>query len=292
MDRDCLFTRLKLVSLLLLIALTASACYKNAGENVQPTSNHVMPTQTMPPTQPSSNTPTNEAADAPTSTTVTLAPTITPPGAVEEPAATDEPAATPTDMPLSPAPSFTPADVIETPAEPVITTPGMSDIEPSSTPSQTLDPALQPTPTGIPADDNPCVHVVQGGDTLYSIAQINGVLLSDLVAANPTLLGGSENTSLQIGWELRIPGCVEATPEAAPTVTGGEPIEGGITDEQPPTPAGSPTTHIVQPGDTVFSIAQQYGVTVDAIIAANDLIVQGNVVYITEGQELVIPPAE
>jgi LysM repeat protein len=49
---------------------------------------------------------------------------------------------------------------------------------------------------------------------------------------------------------------------------------------------------VVQPGETVFSIAQRYGVTVDAIVQANNLRTQGNIVYISAGQTLIIPPAE
>lgn len=45
-------------------------------------------------------------------------------------------------------------------------------------------------------------------------------------------------------------------------------------------------THIVQPGDTLWSIAARYGVTVDAILRANNLI-NPNFIYL--GQTLVIP---
>lgn len=45
-------------------------------------------------------------------------------------------------------------------------------------------------------------------------------------------------------------------------------------------------THIVQPGDTLWSIAFRYGVTVDAIMRANNLI-NPNFIYL--GQALVIP---
>ncbi|MDQ0194192.1 LysM peptidoglycan-binding domain-containing protein [Paenibacillus wynnii] len=44
--------------------------------------------------------------------------------------------------------------------------------------------------------------------------------------------------------------------------------------------------HIVQPGDTLWSIAARYGVTVDAILRANNLTNQN---YIYLGQSLIIP---
>jgi LysM repeat protein len=56
-----------------------------------------------------------------------------------------------------------------------------------------------------------------------------------------------------------------------------------------PTPAISPTpsTHVVQEGETLSEIARTYGVTVDAIVQANDL---GDAdAIIREGQVLVIP---
>lgn len=46
------------------------------------------------------------------------------------------------------------------------------------------------------------------------------------------------------------------------------------------------TVHVVQPGDSLFRIALQYGVTIDAIVAANNIV---NPNLIIAGQELVIP---
>jgi LysM repeat protein len=277
---------IRLMVVLVLVTIGLSACYKNAGENVEPTSNRVdlsdITTNTATPPRiqntATPNTgilPTKPSVGSPTATLFTLAPTITPAGATSQ--SNLEP--TPTSGGL--APSFTP---MNTAVQPLFTTPGMSDIEPSATITPTLDPALQPTPTSIPVEENPCIHVVASGDTLFSIAEDNGLSVADLVAINP-LLAGSEYTTLQIGWQLNLRGGYTATPEvtAAPLST---PVPGGET----PMPGGQ-TTYVVQPGDTVFSIATRFGVTVDAIVEANDLIVQGNVVFITAGQTLIIPPA-
>jgi murein DD-endopeptidase MepM/ murein hydrolase activator NlpD len=51
-------------------------------------------------------------------------------------------------------------------------------------------------------------------------------------------------------------------------------------------PVQTPTIHVVQPGETLFRIAQRYGVTVDDIVAANNL-ADRNIIHV--GQELVIP---
>jgi murein DD-endopeptidase MepM/ murein hydrolase activator NlpD len=51
-------------------------------------------------------------------------------------------------------------------------------------------------------------------------------------------------------------------------------------------PAQGQTVHVVQAGETLFRIAQAYGVTVDDIVAANSL-ADRNVIHV--GQQLVIP---
>lgn len=286
--RDRLITRLAMVLVLILVL---SACYKNAGENVEPTSNRVdlsdITTNTpTPPSVQATSTPNTsilptKPSGSPSPTRFTLAPTITPADATGD-SALDP---TPTSGGLL-APSFTPMSAVtEQAVEPLFTTPGMSDIQPSATATQTVDPALQPTPTGIPVEENPCIHVVEAGDTLYSIAQNYEVGVADLVTLNP-ILGGSELTPLQIGWQLTLPGCATATPE---TTTA--PPAGVTPAATTPVPGGG-TTYVVQPGDTVFSIATRFGVTVDAIVAANNLTVQGDVVFISVGQELIIPPAQ
>ena len=64
------------------------------------------------------------------------------------------------------------------------------------------------------------------------------------------------------------------------------------TDTPPPTHTVRPrpdpvqTIHIVQPGETLSEIAKQYGVSLDALIAANDI---ADPHLIKIGQELIIP---
>ena len=53
-----------------------------------------------------------------------------------------------------------------------------------------------------------------------------------------------------------------------------------------PTPTVTITTHMVQPGETLASIAKQYGVTVEAIVEASDL---ADPDVIEVGQGLTIP---
>ena len=79
-----------------------------------------------------------------------------------------------------------------------------------------------------------------------------------------------------------------AAPTAAPTNTP-EPTAAPTNTPEPPTaaPAG-PRTYVVQPGDTLRSIAEQFGVSVQAIIDANRLTPE-QADSLRVGQELVIP---
>jgi putative chitinase len=105
---------------------------------------------------------------------------------------------------------------------------------------------------------NTSTYIVQRGDTLYSIARRFGTTVQTLAyinhIANPNLI--------YAGQRLTIPG-------------GGSPT---------PPPAGR--YHVVQPGETLYSIARRYGTTVWAIAVANN-IYNPNVIY--WGMRLYIP---
>ena len=56
--------------------------------------------------------------------------------------------------------------------------------------------------------------------------------------------------------------------------------------EQGPTPPPAQTTYVVQQGDTLAAIAQQFGTTVEALQAANGIEDPNEIII---GQVLVIP---
>ncbi|HHY91760.1 MAG TPA: LysM peptidoglycan-binding domain-containing protein, partial [Firmicutes bacterium] len=63
------------------------------------------------------------------------------------------------------------------------------------------------------------------------------------------------------------------------------------TGAPPPPPAAecpSMRFHVVQPGESLWSIAQRYGVTLEALLAANPTLKQPEMVY--PGQKICIPP--
>lgn len=282
---DRLLNRITLTTILVLVVVGVSACYKDAGEDVEPTSNTVdvtdiALTMTAPPTAMATQTPIPQTEIpvtrtlVPTTTPVGSGPDILPTAEPTDSTLVQPPGGVPTNTPPF-APSFTPL-----PTEPGIATPGMSDIQASPTLRPTIDSTFQPTPTALPVEQNPCIHVVKPNDTLYSIAQENDLLLNDLVAANPDLLGGSANTPLQIGWQLKIPGCLP--PGITPTAT----LNPAASPPTVTSPEGFPKTHVVQPGETIYAIGRLYGVSAEAIIAANNL---ANPNLIQPGTTLVIP---
>jgi len=98
-------------------------------------------------------------------------------------------------------------------------------------------------------------HVVVAGDTLAALARRYGTSSAAIEDANPSL---RDPERLSVGQMLVIP--VGQAPAAR--------------------------THLVRVGETVYRIAQQYGVTVDSIMAANGL---ADAAQLAAGSVLVIP---
>ena len=97
------------------------------------------------------------------------------------------------------------------------------------------------------------LYTVQNGDSLYSIANKYNIGVNDLIEYNalPT-------TVLRVGETLKIP------------------KEEVISSEN---------VYTVKPGDTLYKIANTYGVSIDDLIVANNL--SSNI--LTIGQEIIIP---
>ena len=141
-------------------------------------------------------------------------------------------------------------------------------------------------------------YTIRSGDTLSAVADRFGVTLEDLLAANP----GIDPTGLVAGDVINLPEAASTT-AVEPTPAPEEPtapVEEVPTDTpvpevptQPPPPAETPTTqslgttYTVQAGDSFASIAAQFGVSVDALAAANQTV---DPTALQPGQVLVIPP--
>ena len=121
--------------------------------------------------------------------------------------------------------------------------------------------------------EQPLEHIVQPGENLSGIANLYG-LTPETLAANNDLLNPN---ALFIGQVLII-----AVPEAEANT-----IDGGIVETISPVP--SDVIHTIQAGETLFTIATQYGTTVEDIQALNNI---ANANTILTGQQLVIPAGE
>ena len=116
------------------------------------------------------------------------------------------------------------------------------------------------------------VVTVQAGQTLWAIAQAHGVTVEAVQAAN----GLTKTRSIEVGQQIVIPGHSSAA-IALPTTA-------VASAAQPP--ARRPLSVVVGDGETLWDIAQTYGVPVDAIVEANAL---PNGDLIRPGQRLVMP---
>ncbi|HMP82471.1 MAG TPA: LysM peptidoglycan-binding domain-containing protein [Verrucomicrobiota bacterium] len=123
-------------------------------------------------------------------------------------------------------------------------------MEPTSAPPPIVEqPYVAPEP--VPVQPAVNEHVIQKGDTFYSLAKKYAVTMKSIQDANPAV----DPTKLKIGQKIVIP---------APTTL--------------PAPAGTTTMtasgeqiYVVKSGDTLSSIAGRYHVTVKELRAANNL---------------------
>jgi LysM repeat protein len=125
-----------------------------------------------------------------------------------------------------------------------------SAYQPRIAPQEDQLQARSPQPQAAPADDTG-VHVVKKGETLYRIAKNNNVTVDALKAAN-----GKTNNNIYPGERLQLPGAQPASYS-----------DGTLTARAP----NSDGTYTVQKGDNLNAIADRFGTTAQAIVAANQL---------------------
>lgn len=109
-------------------------------------------------------------------------------------------------------------------------------------------------------------HEVKKGETLNKISRDYQVPLEKIVSFNP----GADKV-IRAGEKLRIP----VKPPAGANATGRE----------APASGNTPLKHTVKKGETLFSIARQYGTTLNALMAANPGLTEN----IREGQVIQVP---
>lgn len=167
------------------------------------------------------------------------------------------PLPTPTPTPVPPSPS--PTELIPSPTSATETI-----ASPTSTPSPTLSSPLIPS-CALPAGW--VAYTVKPGETLYSLAVQTGVTALALMDANclstPTIYADQQ---------IHLPPTlyVSPTPRSFPC---GPPL-------------GWVAWYTVQPGDTLYSLAQRFGVSMDVIRRANCL----DSYTILAGTKIYLPP--
>ncbi len=117
-----------------------------------------------------------------------------------------------------------------------------------------------PPETVPPPSGGPTIHIVQPGENLFRISLRYGTTVDAIAKANNIV----NPWFIYVGQELKIP-------------AGG----GGM-----PSPGPGGKTYVVQPGDTLYSIAVRHNTTVQALVVANNLS-NPNLIYV--GQTLKVP---
>lgn len=102
-------------------------------------------------------------------------------------------------------------------------------------------------------NSSPDIYIVEKGDTLYSVAKRFGLSVSDLISYNQLM-----DTTLKVGQTLSLSPVSE--------IVMGSSCFGNSYKEP------HYITYTVKRGDTLYSIAKKYGVSVDSILKLNNLL--------------------
>jgi LysM repeat protein len=125
-----------------------------------------------------------------------------------------------------------------------------------------------PTSTEGSVETEEMTYVVQGGDTLYAISYRFGVSMMEIARENELV----NFNQIYAGQELVIP---EAETEEE--------------DSESTTSEGTEGSHVVEEGETVFTIAFQYGISWTKLVDANEI---PSPYSLEVGQTLIVPPSE
>lgn len=123
----------------------------------------------------------------------------------------------------------------------------------------------KPKTEATPGSGRTLTHVVSAGQTFYSVSRYYGVNVDALLEANGLTL----EDRLAVGQKLTVPNVPAGYPSAQP-VTGSAATQ-PVPDEPAASVATGPAYHTVAKGETLYSIAKQYNVTVEQLVEWNKL---------------------
>ncbi len=150
---------------------------------------------------------------------------------------------------------------------------------------------LVPIAGDSPRSSPSILHVVQPGETVESIASRYNLTAEELSARNRLVDASSFYVGLLLDVSRSGAVAAPADPPLAATPTASDPVPTSAPTEVPaPVSTSVPAAiHVVQRGQTLYRIAQQYGVTVNELARVNQL-TDPTLIY--AGQELIIPGTE
>ena len=131
----------------------------------------------------------------------------------------------------------------------------------------------KPAPSAPSTQGSATVYTVVAGDTLGAIAAKHGVPLSSIFSWN----GLSGSSIIYPGQKIKVSGGSAPSAPAAPAPA------------PAPAPLAGTGSYTIKAGDTLSSIASRHGVSLAALMAANNNVTATTVIY--PGQKLTIPGA-
>ena len=161
----------------------------------------------------------------------------------------------PTTTPTTKAPPR-PAPPVATRTETRPTAPVMTRSEPKSEPKEEVEATSTRPATSATVNRSAATHIVEPGQTYYSISKLYGLTVDELLSINDLTTADK----LEVGKKLS----VKLTP-------GGRLVKPSATTKTAAAPESEVTYHTVAKGETMFRISQIYGVTIEQIQTWNNL---------------------
>jgi LysM repeat protein len=123
------------------------------------------------------------------------------------------------------------------------------------------------------------IHIVAEGETFWTVASDYGVSAEGLAKANPNVNPSRVHQDMELIIPAEEPGSEPLTEKAAITSTTAD-------STTKPTKSAATGNHVVQTGETFYSIGKKYGVSITALMTSNPSVKPER---LSKGMQLVIP---